>query len=244
MATMRLILTVMVVVLSVLANAKTLKAPFHYRITAPNGNVSFLLGTVHGAVDISELPKNVISNFDQSRILVNEWQFSDEDIKSIQSGKYAEAKLRSNHFEGEKLSSAERRILVNKWGIDKRLAARAKSHDCSLIRYSGPVLSGYMDVDFMDRALKTAKPILSLDTQELRDYLDKKYPDKCDLKNLLIHVSAEMFRSLQMNSIQNYRSGNEEAFESIKSVDRDRTFAWINTVETNWYKEMRLLLWG
>lgn len=212
---------------------KTISNPHFYSILTPNNKESFILGTIHGGVDISELPNQVIQKFNESTLFINEWTFSDDEVTAIINGHLVDEQLKKFHHKGDALSSEVKQQLINNWGIDSRLANVIKSNDCEILSFAGPISSGYMDIHFIEMARKQNKKILSLDTQEELDKLNEQHPtEPCDVKNILNQVTPSQFKSYQLNMISEYRSGIIPIHD-VSPITRGRNQFWIPKISTN-----------
>lgn len=213
--------------------AETIANPHFYSLTAPSGKQSFILGTIHGGVEISNLPDQVIQKFNKSSLFLTEWNFSDDEVTAVISGHVVDEQLEKFVHKGEDLSPEVKRQLVTDWGIDARLADATKSNDCSILSFGGPISSGYMDFHLLDLARKQKKNVLYLDTQEELGKLRTQNPTlPCDIRNILNQVTPDQFRSYQLNMISEYRSGN------IPTSDDDpltigRNALWLSQILAN-----------
>lgn len=217
---------------SSIAFGQTISNPHFYSLVAPNGRVSFILGTIHGGVEISDLPNQIIQKFNESSLFINEWTFSVDEVAVVLNGLVVEEQLKKFIHKGEDLSPEVKHQLATEWGVDARLADVTKSNDCAILSFGGPISSGYMDFHFLDMARKQNKKILSLDTQEELDKLRNQNPTPlCDIRNILNQVTPIQFKSYQLNMIAEYRSGVIPAPDNDPMIEGRNQF-WFPTIST------------
>ena len=212
---------------------------FFYDVVAPNGRHSKLLGTLHGGVALDQFPIAVTEAFDRSRIFLPEFRFDRATVHAVLSGRLIEEQLKQFKFKGEELTPEERAELRDKWGVDRRLAERAKTHDCSLLSFGGPISDGFMDFALLERASRQRKSVRPLDSLKQLEALRKAYPPaECEIRNIMNSISPERFRGLQQDLIDSFKAGveptDEAVDEELKSSDANhvsaRNDAWLAVV--------------
>ncbi len=208
--------------------ADTLSNPHYYSIISPSGKESFLFGTIHGGVEISDVPSTIIQKLNESKTLMNEWTFIDSEVEAILKGQVVEVQLKKFKHKGADLSIAEKAQLVNAWGVDPRLADKAKSNDCSLLSFGGPISTGFIDFHFINMAQKQKKKIIALDTQEQFDKLREKNPSEpCDIRKVMRQLSPDQFRLSQLDLIKEYRTGQSPNTQEYDPVTDGRNLFWM-----------------
>lgn len=217
--------------ISNMAFADLLSNPYFYSITSPEGKESVIFGTLHGGVTITDVPTSIIQKLNNSKVLINEWTFSEQEIDAVLSGHLVEAQIKSFEHKGEDLTPELKARLVSDWGVDSRLASQTKSNDCSLLSFGGPISSGFLDFHLIDISRKQNKRIVSLDTKELIDSLKLKNPEPaCDIRNIMNQITPEQFKAYQLNMITDYRNGNEDLSAVNDPLTEGRNSFWIQNI--------------
>lgn len=220
-------------IISNVAFGKTISNPHFYSLVAPNGKQSFILGTIHGGVEISDLPNQIIQKFNESSLFVNEWAFSGDEVAAVLGGRIVDEQLKKFIHKGDDISFEIKHQLVADWGIDSRFADTIKRNDCSILSFGGPISSGYMDFHFLDMARKQNKKTLSLDTQVELDKLKQLNPTQpCEIRNILNQVTPSQFKSYQLNIIAEYRSGTIPVQDDDPMTNGRNQF-WLSTISNN-----------
>ena len=210
-----------------------LEHPFYFKITPQqkSGPVSYILGTLHGGVDIKDLPTYILQDFKNSQALIVEWRFTVQEIKSVQTGQILKEKIKNFKHEGEDLTAEEKADLKDRWGIDKRLADKAKSQDCALLVFGGEFENGYLDFDLLEAGIKARKKITALDTQSYYDSLKAKVEKlpACDIRPILKYYDPKVLKESQLEMIKQYRAGNADALtaEGMSEINQGRNQNWM-----------------
>lgn len=215
------------VLLPFLARAQVLANPHFYSLVSPSGKESFLLGTVHRGVEISELPPAVIQKFNHSKALMTEAVLSEEEVESILSGQLIELQIKKFKHRGFNLTIEEKIRLTRDWKMDPRLANKIKSQDCSLLSSEGAPTSGFMDVHLMDMARKQNKSLFGLDSDKQFDQLKRQNSvQPCDIRKMIKSLSPEDYQRAQLEFYDEYRRGSPIESES-DPITEGRNLFWL-----------------
>lgn len=215
------------------SNAAILTKPFLYSITSPNGKVSHIFGTIHGGVHIQEIPVATMDKVKTARVLITEWAFTEFEVSEILAGRLIDLQVTKFEHKGQMLSPETRELLATQWKVDERLASKARSQDCSLISFGGPMSGGYLDIHFIHEARIRRIPVIPLDSPALFESIKSKKPQSpCSVENLVRSITPDRYWAYQNELLATYRAGDESNpdFAADDYFTSARNLAWLNTL--------------
>jgi len=213
--------------------------PSLFRVSGPSGD-SFLLGTIHVGVDLSEFPVDVRNLIQKSRVVLPELDMTDEELSLYQTDPFR-ALAKHNPFFRANLDVQTKARLMQ-LGFPDYIVTTLGDSDCGVLAPLVEIRAGKipMDLQVLQIAHANHLPVQALDTNQLREQAragQDQAQGACSLKQIFsYYTDAQILASLEASDsaeINSYRRGdpipNDELNSPLATI---RNRAWIPAVET------------
>lgn len=214
--------------------------PGAYFRVVPNvgGEASYILGTIHTAVEFEEFPGDIVNQISQSKSVYVERVMALNDLNGYLNdpiGSLAKISV----FTGEPVDEETREKLV-KYGIPRSVAIKLTDRTCGALGVVAQVQGGRLPLDLsvISTAYLKAIPLKSLDTNEMRIKAQDRQDAEsgvCSLKQVFEQYSVEeiqtYFLSQGEQELAKYKKGDVGTEEELNSpLIVSRTLDWLPEV--------------
>ena len=231
MAVVRPIFVTLILILGIDSVAEQVFRPFFYKI-GKSDKVSYVLGTIHQGVELSDLPPVVAEEAMAARIIMVEHVQPEDWVRTFFTDRLA------NYFkylsEGEALTQSERDYLAREWGVPPQLAARVKSRDCPVMYYNDPGMEKSLEAEVLRIGYNKKAPLVTLDDEKLLQEIFVQFGNwrECDLRESMRSNAQEYYAGVT-HLIDDYRVGDVQAIsvDSMSPMIFRRNEGWIPKIE-------------
>jgi len=218
------------------------RKPLLWRVTAANGNQSYLLGTIHVGVSLDAVPHSVRQAIDRSDVVVAETDVQ-ADLGTLGTGPSG-----TGPDQPMDLQTLQANLALVQYVPDAELIRQVpRDAACALLLIKYIRSKGFLDMEVVDRALTQGKDFAFLETVEYQEHvIESEGMLECTDEDLAeFRRDPEGAAGPVREMLDAYLSGDERRLEEMFAADEDmarssgalgdgcadRTWRWLPKVE-------------